>query len=134
MSLITAEGISPPTILVVDDDPSLCLLLERYLTMFAYRALVARDGEDALRSARAHPEIALIMLDVVMSGISGRKLAEQLAILLPSAAILFSSGHPASELARLGIEMRGAQFMQKPCRPLELKQCLSEMLAARRGR
>ncbi len=46
-----------------------------------------------------------------------------------SRAILFCSGHPETGLARMGIDIEGAQFMQKPCRPLQLKQRLSEMLA-----
>jgi two-component system, cell cycle sensor histidine kinase and response regulator CckA len=119
------------TILIVDDDLPMRTLLERCLTLFGYRALVAGNGEEGLQSARTHPEIDLIMLDVVMSGISGQKLAEQLTILLPNAAILFCSGHSAQALVRQGIQMQGAQFMQKPYRPPELKQRISEMLAAR---
>jgi DNA-binding response OmpR family regulator len=123
--------ISSAMILVVDDDAGLCMLVERYLTMFGYRALLAPDGEAALRIARAYPEIELIMLDVVMEGISGQELADELKIVLPAAQVLFCSGHPAPALARLGIDLTSAQFMQKPCRPLELKQRLSGMLAAR---
>ncbi len=124
---------NPATILIVDDDPPMRMLLERYLTLFGYGALVAADGKEALRIAGENPEVGLIILDVVMSGISGQQLAEQLAILLPNALILFCSGHPETALARMGIDLAGAQFMQKPCRPLQLKQRLSEMLAAREG-
>lgn len=122
---------NPATILIADDDPPMRMLLERYVTMFGYRALLAADGEEALCVAREHPETALIMLDVVMPGLSGQRLAEDLTTLLPNAPILFCSGHPAQALMRMGLEMEGAQFMQKPCRPLELKGRLSEMLAAR---
>ncbi len=120
-----------PTILIVDDDLPMRMLLERYVALFGYRSLLAADGEEALRLARENLEIGVIMLDVIMSGISGKQLAEQLAILLPNAPILFCSGHPATALARQGIDIKGAQFLQKPCRPPELKQRLSEMLAAR---
>jgi DNA-binding response OmpR family regulator len=118
-------------ILVVDDDAGLCMLVERYLTMFGYRALLAADGEAALQMAREYPEIALIMLDVVMVGISGQELADELRRVLPDAQVLFCSGHPASALGRLGVDLATAHFMQKPCRPLELKQRLSAMLVAR---
>ena len=121
---------TPATILIADDDPPMRMLLERYVTMFGYRALLAADGEEALCVAREHPETALIMLDVVMPGLSGQKLAEDLTSVLPNASILFCSGHPAPALVRMGIDIRGAQFMQKPCRPLEVKRRLSEMLAA----
>ncbi len=120
-----------PTILIVDDDLPMRMLLDRCVTLFGYRSLLAADGEEALRLARENPEIGVIMLDVTMPGISGQQLAEQLALLLPNAPILFCSGHPATELARQGIDIEGAQFLQKPCRPPELKQRLIEMLAAR---
>ena len=126
---VTPEN--PATILVVDDDHAMRILFERYLTAFGYRPLLAADGTEALSLAAAAPEIRLIILDLVMPGISGRALSEQLTALLPDAALLFCSGHPASALGRLGIDIKGAQFMQKPCRPLELQQRLQAMLTAR---
>ena len=118
-------------ILVVDDDAALRMLLERHLTAFGYKPFLAADGENALRLAGAAPGIRVIILDLVMRGISGRALAEQLSLLLPDAATIFYSGHPASALVRLGIDVQGAQFMQKPCRPSELQRRLSEILAPR---
>jgi DNA-binding response OmpR family regulator len=118
-------------ILVIDDDAGLCMLVERYLTMFGYRPLIASDGEAGLRIARSHPEIELVMLDAVMAGISGQELANELKLVVPDAQVLFCSGHPASALTRLGIDLTTAQFMQKPCRPADLKQRLSEILVAR---
>ncbi len=50
------------------------MLLERYLTMSGYRALLAADGEEALRIAREQPKTALTMLDVVMPGLSGQEI------------------------------------------------------------
>ena len=119
------------TILMIDDDASMRMLFERYLTAFGYSPLFAEDGEEALGIARDTPGIALIILDLIMPGLSGQALARGLATLLPQAALLVCSGHPATALDRLGLRIPGAQFMQKPCRPLELKQRLSEMLAAR---
>ena len=69
------------------------------------------------------------MLDVVMSGLSGRELADQLKIQLPESAVLFCSGHPASMMSRHNIDLRFEHFLQKPCRPPELKQKLEELLA-----
>ena len=119
------------TILVVDDDDALRMMFERYLTAFGYTPLLARDGNEALQIAGSTPEIGLIILDLVMPGICGRALAEQLTAMLPDAAVVFCSGHPASALVRLGIDIKGAHFMQKPCRPVELQQRLSQMLLAR---
>ncbi|HEX7518149.1 MAG TPA: response regulator [Chthoniobacterales bacterium] len=121
----------PATILVVDDDALIRTMLDYYLTTFGYRVLLASDGEKAVQIAREHPEIRLAILDVVMSGLCGQKLAEELTVALPGIAVLFSSGHPAAVMSRHGIDLRTAQFLEKPCLPPELKRKLEEMLATR---
>jgi CheY-like chemotaxis protein len=88
-------GIQPArlqqTILVIDDDPAMRTILGFTLKAFGYVALVAGDGEEALQIAGYHPEIRLIILDVVMAGLSGKKLADQLKIKLPKAMTLSGS-------------------------------------------
>jgi len=120
----------PATILVIDDDPGMRTILSLSLKLFGYTILVAENGEEALKLAREHPEIRVIMLDVVMSGLSGKELAAQLKMNLPKASLLFCSGHPASVLARCDIDPSSANFLQKPCRPPELQQKIEELLAA----
>ena len=116
------------TILVIDDDPAMRTILNFTLKAFGYLVLVAGDGEEALQITRDHPEIRLVMLDVVMSGLSGKRLAEQLKASLPQSSILFCSGHPAATMSRHDIDLRAEHFLQKPCRPPELKSKLEEML------
>jgi two-component system cell cycle sensor histidine kinase/response regulator CckA len=119
----------PATILVIDDDPAMRTILSFSLTAFGYLVLVAGDGEEALQITRDHPEIRLIMLDVVMPGLSGKKLAEQLKTNLPESSVLFCSGHPAAVMSRYDIDLRFEHFLQKPCRPPELKQKVEELLS-----
>ena len=119
----------PATILVIDDDPAMRTILKFSLTAFGYLVLVAGDGDEALKITREHPEIRLIMLDVVMSGLSGKKLAEQLKANLPESSVLFCSGHPAAVMSRHDIDLRLEHFLRKPYRPAELKQKLEELLA-----
>jgi DNA-binding NtrC family response regulator len=119
------------TILVIDDDPGMRTILSLSLKLFGYAIFVAGNGEDAVAIAREHPEIRVVILDVVMSGLSGKELAEQLKVNLPKASILFCSGHPASVLARYDIDASSANFLQKPCRPPELQQKIEELLATR---
>jgi two-component system cell cycle sensor histidine kinase/response regulator CckA len=119
---------NPATILVIDDDLAMRTILSVLLASFGYLVLVAQDGGEALVITRHHPEIRLIMLDVVMSGLSGKKLAEQLKANLPQSSILFCSGHPAATMSRHDIDLRVEHFLQKPCRPPELKSKLEEMM------
>ena len=117
------------TILVIDDDPAMRTILSFTLKAFGYLTLVAADGQEALQATRDHPEIRLIILDVVMPGLSGKKLADQLEINLPQAVILFCSGHASEAMSLHGIDPSSAQFMQKPCRPAELRRKIEELLA-----
>jgi len=117
------------TVLVIDDDPSMRTIVSLSLKLYGYLVLVAENGEEAVRLAREHPEIQAIVLDVVMPGLAGKELAAQLKNSLPNAAILFCSGHPASSLARYGVEANPANFLQKPCRPQELQQKIEELMA-----
>jgi DNA-binding NtrC family response regulator len=128
------EGESHPaagaaTILVVDDDPAMRMILTLTVKLFGYTTLSAEDGESALAMARAHPEIRVIVLDVVMCGLSGRALADQLEATLPDSWILFCSGHPAATLSRYGIDADSINFVQKPCRPAEMQEKIKELLA-----
>jgi CheY-like chemotaxis protein len=121
---------SPQSILVVDDDPAMRTILSFSLEAIGYLVHVAANGEEALRIARDHSEIRLIMLDVVMPGLSGNKLAEQLKLNLPDSTILFCSGHPASAMSRYDIDLKSAHFLQKPCSPLQLERKIEELLAS----
>ena len=117
------------TILVVDDDPAMRMILTLSLKLFGYVTLSAENGESALAIAQEHPEIRVILLDVVMCGLSGRALADQLEASLPNSWILFCSGHPAATLSRYGIAADSINFLQKPCRPPDMQEKIEELLA-----
>jgi len=120
---------APQTILVIDDDAAMRMILSFTLKGFGYLTLVAADGEEALQVARNQPHIRMIILDVVMAGLSGKKLADQLQLNLPKAVILFCSGHPSETMLLHGIDVNPTHFMQKPCRPPELQRKVAELLA-----
>lgn len=117
--------------MVIDDDLAMRMILSFSLTALGYLVLVAKEGEEALQITHRHPEISLIVLDVVMAGLSGKKLATQLRTRLPEVSILFCSGHPAAAMSHHDIDLECEHFLQKPFGPPELKQKLEELLSAR---
>jgi CheY-like chemotaxis protein len=125
------NGVPSQTILVVDDDLAMRTILGFTLQAFGYLCLIAANGEEALQATRDHPEIGLIMLDVVMPGPSGKELADRLQIELPEVVILFCSGHAPETMSSHGLDLNFIHFMQKPCRPSELQQKIEELLAPR---
>jgi two-component system cell cycle sensor histidine kinase/response regulator CckA len=117
------------TVLVIDDDLAMRMILSFSLTAIGYLVLVAKSGEEALQIMHGHPEVRLIVLDVVMAGLSGKKLAAQLRTRLPKVSILFCSGHPAAVMSHHDIDLECEHFLRKPFGSPELKQKVDELLS-----
>jgi two-component system cell cycle sensor histidine kinase/response regulator CckA len=117
------------TVLLVEDEEEVRLLVREVLQAGGYTVLEASGGEEALRLAGGHSgEIGMLLTDVVMPGMSGPELAERLSELRPSAAVLFMSGytdHPAVHQAAAG---HGQGFLQKPFTPAVLARAVRQRL------
>jgi PAS domain S-box-containing protein len=102
-------------VLVVEDEPSTLKLAERMLTDLGYQVLIAENPSAVMQLAAAHTgAIALLVTDVVMPGMNGRDLADQLRTLYPDLKTLFMSGYTANVIAHHGVLDAGVQFIQKP--------------------
>ena len=90
--MIPAAHPIAPTILVVDDQAEIRRLVALVLEGDGFLVLTARDGVDALRMAREHVHIDLLVTDVVMPGLDGPAAAAQIVAEHPSMPVLFISG------------------------------------------
>jgi len=125
----TARG--SETVLVVEDDPAVLSLSSRALEAEGYTILCASDGADALRIVERYGgEIHLLLTDVVMPGMSGRELAEQMAARRAGIRILYMSGYPGDAAVHQGTLVRGSAFLQKPFSPDSLARKVRETLDA----
>lgn len=121
------------TLLVVEDEEGVRVLVRDYLQMNGYTVLEARHGEDALRIVCEHPgEISLMITDVIMPGMNGGELAERMAILRPAMKVLYMSGYAETTVYRKGVLEPGAFFLQKPFGPPELGRKVRDVLATER--
>jgi len=103
------------TVLVVEDEPAILTMCTIMLEKFGYRVLGAGTPGEALELAGEHAgEIDLLLSDVIMPGMNGRDLAEQLHSLYPGMKILFMSGYTSNMLAHRGVLDDGMNFIQKP--------------------
>ncbi len=108
-------------VLLVEDDLNVRDLVNRLLTQHGYVVLVAPTGAEALYLARQHGgEIRLLLTDVVMPGLSGAALAEQLAEIQPALKVLFMSGYTNDAILHHGVLEPGTSFLQKPFGPVDL--------------
>ena len=117
------------TILLAEDNELVRNLTRSVLEHFGYRVLATEDGEEAGRMSKGYEgPIHLLLTDVVMPGISGRVLAEQLRIARPGISILFMSGYSEETVLLQGMQNLGAHFLQKPFTPEELGIRIREIL------
>src|SRR5438445_1218016 len=117
------------TVLVVEDAASVRMVTRQVLERFGYVVLEAPNGETALRlAAKHHGPIQLLLTDVVMPGLSGRQLAEQLAELRPDMKVLYASGYADQAIVHHGILESGLAYLQKPFTPEALGRRVRQVL------
>ncbi len=117
------------TILLVEDEADVRALAREFLDSRGYRVLEAQNGMAALHLSQTHPGgIDLLLTDVVMPGMSGRELAEQIGSVRPRMKVLFVSGYTAEAIGQHGILDPGTEFLQKPFSREALARKLREVL------
>ena len=103
------------TILLVEDEEAVRGLTRLLLQERGYRVLEAGDADEALRISAAHQEtIHLLVTDVVLPGMGGRVLAEQLLTMHPEMRVLYVSGYLDDEIVRHGVLQEQASLLEKP--------------------
>ena len=114
-------------ILVVEDDANIALGLQDDLTLEGYQAEVARDGEEAVRLARAEP-FDLIVLDVMLPRNDGFAVCRELRRggLKTPIIMLTARAHEAEKV--LGLELGADDYVIKPFSPLELRARIKAVL------
>ena len=103
------------TVLLVDDDDRVREMGRQMIEMAGYRVFSARNGEEALEIYAEHKgEISLIVLDLIMPGMGGRRCLEDVLAFDPEALVLIASGHSSSSLGREEMEAGARGFINKP--------------------
>ena len=86
-----------PAILVVDDDTAVCELLQDVLSEHVFSVLVCHNGQDALRRVQQDPNIALVLLDMMLPDINGLQVLLQQCFLQFPCRSVFHFSHIAEE-------------------------------------
>ena len=104
------------TILVVEDEPSLCVLVHTVLTGLGYRVIEASNGADALDVWKKHRnEIHLLLTDMVLpNGMNGKELAHRLVLENPKLKVIYASGYSAEVAGKDLVLQEGVNFLTKP--------------------
>jgi PAS domain S-box-containing protein len=111
----TDETAQRLTILLADDEPSLRAAIAEYLRGAGHRVLESQSAGDAVELARNHRGcIDVLLTDIVMPGLRGTELAQQVQQVCPDVHVIYISGY-AQSLPEAQIP-RGSMFLQKPFR------------------
>jgi CheY-like chemotaxis protein len=117
------------TILLVEDEELVRNLVRKMLDQRGYTVLEARGVGHALELAHDHNgAIDLLLTDVVMPELSGRELAERLAVERPEMKVLYTSGYAGDAITHHGVLEPGIAFLAKPLTATSLAQKVREVL------
>ncbi|MDR1601707.1 MAG: response regulator transcription factor [Tannerella sp.] len=111
-------------ILVVDDEPVICEVLEFNLSSEGYEITCVHSAEDALE--KLSPDHSLILLDVMMAGMSGYRLAEMLRQKKNRIPIIFLTAKDTENDMLTGFSVGGDDYISKP---FSIKEVLARVKA-----
>jgi two-component system, cell cycle sensor histidine kinase and response regulator CckA len=117
------------TILLVDDEEVVRRFIAEVLADCGYTVIEARAPTQALDLAHDYPDVIhLLVTDVVMPGLSGHELAEQLLTERRELKTLYTSGYASNAIVRHGVLEPGIAFLPKPLNMLTLTNKVREVL------
>ncbi len=117
------------TILLVEDDPSVRILVRDELLKLGYQILEAKNGIEAcLLATQQTASVQLLLTDIVMPGMGGRELAQHLSVIKPDLRTLFISGYMDDVGIMAGQEEGTSSFLQKPFTPEVLARAIRALL------
>ena len=117
------------TVLIVDDNASICQLIVETLKPLGYNCLLATSGKDAINVLHKYRgKVHLLITDVVMPGMSGRELAEIIKRERPEIKVIFMSGYTENIIVHHGVLEQGINYISKPITPATLSQKIRSVL------
>ena len=120
------------TVLVVEDEMPVREVARRALTASGYRVLEAGDGAEALRKWERDPSaIDLVLTDMVLPGMTGRDLVNELKRRRQAVRVIIMSGYTGETYPALEVLPPGVGYLEKPFSLVELRQRVREALDTR---
>lgn len=101
-------------ILIVEDEKALLHFLTKLIRSLGYMVSAKSSGAEALALIEGGFRPDLVLTDVVMPGMNGKELSEQIKRIVPQQKVLFMSGFTADTLLDKGIKDLEIPFIQKP--------------------
>jgi two-component system, cell cycle sensor histidine kinase and response regulator CckA len=123
----TVVDAAPARVLIVDDEPSVRLYVERVLSTAGYRTTVASDCADAIAIA-AQSRFDLLLTDVMMPDMTGAALASRMREEDADLKVLYLTGHADQLFDEKTTLLLEEAFLEKPCTAAGLRQAVSQAI------
>jgi two-component system NtrC family sensor kinase len=123
-----ARGRAGECVLVVEDDADVRTYVVETLVSLGYDVLEAGGAEGALRLIDERQDVHLLLTDVVMPGMNGRKLAEEARLRRPKLKILYMTGYSRNAIMHQGRLDVGVDLVQKPVTSEQLARSVRKAL------
>ena len=119
------------TVLVAEDDAGVRDFTIEALTELGFDVLAADGAKQAMRLLADHPEVSLLLTDVVMPGINGRALANEALRVKPDLNVVFMTGYSQNAIIHNGVVDPGTHLLTKPFTIAQLEAELDATLGVR---
>lgn len=118
---VTEPGIASiePTVLIVDDEPSNLVSLQKIFQRESFRTLTASDGRAALDLCRKH-RVHVVLTDLMMPGMSGIDLIKTLDTVAPDAEVVVMTAYGTVETAVEAMRCGAYDFVEKPLKRVQI--------------
>ncbi len=117
------------TVLVVDDEPTVRMLVADVLGDLGYTAIEAADGTAGLKVLQSNARIDLLVTDVGLPGMNGRQVADAGRVARPGLKVLFITGYAENALLNHGHLDPGMHVLTKPFAMDALANRIKELIA-----
>ena len=120
------------TVLLAEDEDGVRDFTVEALAELGYDVIAAENGAEALRLLGGHPQVSVLLTDVVMPEMNGRQLAEEALRRAPSLRVLFMTGYTRNAIVHNGVLDTGTHLLSKPFTVAQLEAELETVLSQAR--
>lgn len=124
-------GKRKPTLLIVDDEPSVRELICLHLRSSGFEVFDTKGGREAIQIAAAPDmHIDILISDIIMPHMNGRDLANRISSMKPSIKVLFMSAYTSEILSNFKLCPEGSDFIKKPFTMAGLEERIGRVWAS----
>src|SRR5690606_35417892 len=117
------------TVLVADDEKSVCAVAKATLERFGFDVLLAYDGQEAVDLFHLHRGIIVaVLLDLTMPKLNGEEVFREIHSCSPEMPVILTSGYSEQDAVARFAGKDLAAFIHKPWRPMDLIAKFREIL------